>query len=176
MLKAVARPKTMEEKWEQMGYQPFVFQSLDPDNNIKKIHVGLGRSKEDLLLIGSFMCGFWALLFGLFTACMMLDQWTVVATNDTYIDRIDGARRADGAAAGGEGGSDAHEKSARDVDEVFGGTATSVQRCVPKPCRGCRAGWLLPTPARFPASAREQLYGFRLPPAPGGAAAGADLV
>lgn len=70
MRKAVARPKTMEEKWEQMGYQPFVFQSLDPDNNIKKIHVGLGRSKEDLLLIGSFMCGFWALLFGLFSILM----------------------------------------------------------------------------------------------------------
>ena len=59
-----------------------------------------------------------------------------------------------------------------------------VQRHPHGNAMGALAGWcqaagdagLLPTPARFPASAREQLYGFRLPPAPGCAAAGADLV
>jgi hypothetical protein len=31
-----------------------------------------------------------ALLFGLFTICMMVDQWDVVATNLTHIDRLKG--------------------------------------------------------------------------------------
>merc|ERR1711988_1263693 len=44
MRKSVYRPKTMEEKWDQIGYKPFVFQSLDPDNNIKNLYIGFGRS------------------------------------------------------------------------------------------------------------------------------------
>jgi len=66
MRKSVKRPKTMEEKWELLGYVPLVFQSLDPDNNIKNVHIGLGRSKEDLLLIASSMVAMWSVLFMLF--------------------------------------------------------------------------------------------------------------
>uniref|UniRef100_A0A6T7E7G4 Uncharacterized protein n=1 Tax=Florenciella parvula TaxID=236787 RepID=A0A6T7E7G4_9STRA len=70
MRKSVARPKTLVEKWEQIGYSPLVFQSLDPDNNIKNFYIGLGRSKEDILLIGASQSGFWSLLLMLFGILM----------------------------------------------------------------------------------------------------------
>lgn len=77
-----------------------------------------------------------AVLFGLFTCCMMLDQHTVVATNTTAIDRLKG---------------EYHGVSHRhDVNEVFGGKDGRF-----------RLDWLLPVPAAFPSSIAPDLLGYR---------------
>ena len=59
-----------------------------------------------------------ALLFGVFTACMALDQYTVVTTNVTAIDRLKG----DGHAARLD---DALRLLPTDVDEAYPVTMTS---------------------------------------------------
>ena len=58
-----------------------------------------------------------AMLFGLFTSCMLLDQWGAVATGRTQIDRLKGE----------EGGKGRHG-----FNEVFGGE------------RGFTMDWLIP--------------------------------
>jgi palmitoyltransferase len=78
-------------------------------------------------------------LFGLFTSCMMLDQWTVVTTNTTQIDRLKGVNDSDNGSTG-EG-----------VNETFGGD------------RGFTTDWLLPTKVVFPKSLHEDLYGYCVP-------------
>lgn len=78
-------------------------------------------------------------LFGLFTSCMMLDQWAVVTTNTTQIDRLKG------------GADTASDSSNKGVNETFGGE------------RGFAVDWLLPTKVEFPESIHEELYGFCIP-------------
>mmetsp|Transcript_2623 Transcript_2623/g.3043 ORF Transcript_2623/g.3043 Transcript_2623/m.3043 type:complete len:338 (-) Transcript_2623:1001-2014(-) len=75
-----------------------------------------------------------ALLFGLFTLCMMCDQWSVVLSSVTQIDRLKGER--------------ARKRSlCENLTEVFGGEPRfSIT-------------WLLPTPVRF--KDREQTFGYR---------------
>ena len=65
-----------------------------------------------------------ALLFGLFTMCMMCDQYSVVATNQTMVDKLKGYK---------------HD-NLDDYNEVFG--------CSSKVRFGW--DWLYPTPAQFP--------------------------
>lgn len=77
-----------------------------------------------------------AILFGLFTCCMMLDQWTVVSTNTTAIDRLKGQFHA--------------IKS--DVNEVFGG----------KDGRRLRLHWFVPVPAIFPGTSASDILGYRV--------------
>ncbi|GMH73536.1 hypothetical protein TrST_g7153 [Triparma strigata] len=75
-------------------------------------------------------------LFGLFTSCMMLDQYTVVTTNVTQIDRL----------KGGDEVAPDHE-----VNETFGGD------------KGAELDWFLPKTVVFPSSMKEEIYGFCVP-------------
>ncbi|GMH65871.1 hypothetical protein TL16_g04304 [Triparma laevis f. inornata] len=76
------------------------------------------------------------ILFGLFTSCMMLDQYTVVTTNVTQIDRL----------KGGDESAPYHE-----VNETFGGD------------KGVEMDWFLPTMVVFPASIRDDIFGYSVP-------------
>ena len=87
-----------------------------------------------------------SVLFGLFTACMMCDQWSVATTNVAKIDRLKGEEHPEGLDVSDE------------VNEVFGGLGVG---------RGFRATWLLPTEVRFPASLEDDIMGYTLP-APAG--------
>ena len=78
---------------------------------------------------------FAALLFGLFTACMLGDQWSVLRTNVAKIDRLKGEET----------------ECASDVNEVFGGRS-----------RGFRVDWLVPTKPLFPASVHDDIMGYHL--------------
>ena len=87
-----------------------------------------------------------ALLFGLFTGCMMVDQSAVVATGQTQIDRFHGAH---GAAPPPPGAAAGKDERARALEEIFGGD----------PARdGFRWHWLLPTPIVY--RDPEALTGF----------------
>jgi hypothetical protein len=83
-----------------------------------------------------------AVLFGLFTCCMMLDQYTVVSTNTTSIDRLKGE----------------YHGLNHDVNEVFGGKDGRF-----------RLDWFLPVPAAFPSSLASDILGYRLDDADAGA-------
>ena len=80
---------------------------------------------------------FAALLFGLFTACMLGDQWSVLRTNVAKIDRLKGEET----------------ECASDVNEVFGGRS-----------RGFRLDWLLPTAPVFPESVHDDIMGYHATP------------
>jgi palmitoyltransferase ZDHHC3/7/25 len=83
-----------------------------------------------------------AVLFGLFTSCMMVDQWDVVMSNVTHIDRLKGETGGDKVAG---------------VTEVFG---------VPRIGRstGFRCDWLSPvSKACFPPSIRDEILGYCRP-------------
>lgn len=89
-----------------------------------------------------------ALMFGLFTCCMMIDQASVVTSGQTQIDRHHGAGSARGEAAGAPPGSPPANFYAA-LAEVVGGN----------PARdGFQISWLLPTPITYPDA--EQLTGF----------------
>lgn len=79
-----------------------------------------------------------AILFGLFTLCMMCDQYTTVTTNRTGIDRLKGDK----------GGKKASYME--NVKEVFGGPQS----------RGFHYTWLLPVKPHFPENRVEQLFGY----------------
>jgi hypothetical protein len=91
-----------------------------------------------LLSILGLICE--AVLFGLFTCCMMVDQWDVVASNMTHIDRLKGEVMAQLERVPG-------------VTEVFGHGR-----------RGFRLDWLSPF-ARvcFPPSLRDEIMGYCRP-------------
>ena len=78
------------------------------------------------------------MLFGLFTSCMMLDQWTVVTTNVTQIDRLKGGAGAD---AGPE----------IEVNETFGGES------------GAELDWFFPVKFDFPDSIKDEVLGYCVP-------------
>lgn len=77
-----------------------------------------------------------AVLFGLFTMCMLCDQLHSISTNTTGIDRLKGH------AAG------SNSNLRANLAEVFGG----------EPTDGFSLMWLLPTPIRYPDT--EALTGF----------------
>jgi hypothetical protein len=78
-----------------------------------------------------------ALLFGLFTLCMMFDQYSVVASHQTKIDRLKGHK---------------HE-AVEDFNEVFG-SSNKVR---------FSWEWLFPKPVEFPEDCRAQIFGYILP-------------
>eukprot|EP00580_Thalassiosira_gravida_P005869 CAMPEP_0201654492 /NCGR_PEP_ID=MMETSP0493-20130528/45524_1 /ASSEMBLY_ACC=CAM_ASM_000838 /TAXON_ID=420259 /ORGANISM="Thalassiosira gravida, Strain GMp14c1" /LENGTH=471 /DNA_ID=CAMNT_0048131053 /DNA_START=1389 /DNA_END=2804 /DNA_ORIENTATION=- len=140
-----------------------------------------------------------ALLFGLFTMCMMCDQWDVVTTNLTHIDRLKGethghhGRRSDppvpGHNGGGysqlpqhynQGGAKNLLKNARaGINEVFGtgrhllsslsGTSSSSANA-PTSSR-FHYTWLSPLHrVCFPDTVRDDIFGYCRPVCGGGAA------
>eukprot|EP00639_Heterosigma_akashiwo_P006818 CAMPEP_0194559540 /NCGR_PEP_ID=MMETSP0292-20121207/1049_1 /TAXON_ID=39354 /ORGANISM="Heterosigma akashiwo, Strain CCMP2393" /LENGTH=146 /DNA_ID=CAMNT_0039407479 /DNA_START=569 /DNA_END=1006 /DNA_ORIENTATION=- len=76
-----------------------------------------------------------AILFSLFTVCMMFDQYDAVTSNATKIDRLKG---------------EVHEQN-NETNEVFGGRQ-----------RRCSLLWLLPTRPIYPAQAYQAIYGYWL--------------
>lgn len=95
---------------------------------------GCGGSNQNILVVFLLIE---AVLFGLFTLCMMGDQSTVLFTNQTQIDKLKGYK---------------HEGTP-EFNEVFGGSS-EVQFSYE---------WLLPFPLKLPeGNLREKLLGFRL--------------
>eukprot|EP00593_Proboscia_inermis_P011257 CAMPEP_0171308426 /NCGR_PEP_ID=MMETSP0816-20121228/18580_1 /TAXON_ID=420281 /ORGANISM="Proboscia inermis, Strain CCAP1064/1" /LENGTH=172 /DNA_ID=CAMNT_0011791335 /DNA_START=665 /DNA_END=1183 /DNA_ORIENTATION=- len=95
-----------------------------------------------------------ALLFGLFTCCMMVDQWDVVMTNVTHIDRLKESKSSYGIPV------DSPKKpKGGGINEVFGtGNYKGGYES------GFRLDWLFPyAEATFPASMRDEIMGFCRP-------------
>ncbi len=83
-------------------------------------------------------------LFGLFTFCMGLDQWQMISTGLTQIDRLQC----------GDGGQDNGSYSGEiqeDISEVCGGG------------RSFRFDWLLPTKPCWSPEVRDQVMGYHAP-------------
>lgn len=87
-----------------------------------------------------------SLLFGLFTSCMMFDQWGVVVSNVTHIDKLKGDVGGDRVAG---------------ITEVFGmlrGTSTAP-----------RLDWFSPfSRVCFPKGINEEIMGYCIPCGSGG--------
>lgn len=97
----------------------------------------LAPPRFQLAKVSTIAVTFAALLFGLFTACMLGDQWSVLRTNVAKIDRLKGEET----------------ECASDVNEVFGGRS-----------RGFRLDWLIPTAPVFPASVHDDIMGYHVTP------------
>ncbi len=108
-----------------------------------------------------------ALLFGLFTMCMMCDQWDVVMTNLTHIDRLKGHDTLQHRVQAG-------------INEVFG-TGRSMSSSSPSLPhhngtsagtnyrRGFHYTWLSPLhKVCFPESVRDDIFGYCRPVNSGG--------
>ena len=76
-------------------------------------------------------------LFGLFTLCMMCDQYGVVTTGTTQIDRYKGEEIGE----------------TLGLQEVFGGSSSSFAW-----------HWLLPIPIWFPSSIQDEILGYAFAP------------
>lgn len=87
-----------------------------------------------------------ALVFGIFTFCMMIDQWDVVMTNVTHIDRLKGET----------GFNFLDDQRRMGVNEVFGtGRGTTSH---------FRPDWLSPfVRVCFPSSLQDEIMGFCRP-------------
>jgi len=112
-----------------------------------------------------------ALLFGLFTMCMMCDQWDVVMTNLTHIDRLKGHDTLQHRVQAG-------------INEVFGtgrsmtSSSSSLSSSLPhhgNPAatnnyrRGFHFTWLSPLhQVCFPESVRDDIFGYCRPVSSGG--------
>jgi len=94
-----------------------------------------------------------AILFGLFTCCMMVDQWDVVMTNVTHIDRLKGDT--------GFGFLD--DASRRlGINEVFG--SGSRASAAAAQAAHFRPDWLSPfVRVCFPSSMHDEIMGFCRP-------------
>mmetsp|Transcript_12560 Transcript_12560/g.42464 ORF Transcript_12560/g.42464 Transcript_12560/m.42464 type:complete len:348 (-) Transcript_12560:46-1089(-) len=99
-------------------------------------HRSCGKASHNLLIV--FLVAE-ALLFGLFTMCMMCDQYAVVMENRTQIDRLKGEK---------------HDVD-HDVNEVFGGSHDFEMH------------WLYPTPVRLPDETLEVARGYTTRTSPG---------
>ena len=99
-----------------------------------------------------------ALLFGLFTICMMVDQWDVVMTNLTHIDRLKGH--------GAMGGHSALISNVRaGINEVFG-TRQSMTSSTSSAATYSRFHytWLSPLHKTcFPDTVRDDIFGYCRP-------------
>jgi len=82
-----------------------------------------------------------AILFGLFTLCMLCDQCAVLTTNETKIDRLKGERHA----------------APTVVNEIFGEASSRGRLCT-------YATWLLPLRVKFPGEVKREVLGFVVPP------------
>jgi hypothetical protein len=77
-----------------------------------------------------------SLLFGLFTMCMIGDQWTTISSNQTQIDRIKGTK---------------HEYQ-NEFNEVCGSLSTV----------SFSWSWFLPTPVTFNEDVKPKILGYRI--------------
>ena len=91
--------------------------------------------EDDIVGAGAVIVAISAVLFGLFTSCMLCDQWTVLSTNVAKIDRLKGTTT-----------------SVSEINEVFGGKTRHFQ-----------LHWLLPTPVTFPSSVLDDVLGYTMP-------------
>jgi hypothetical protein len=100
-----------------------------------------------------------ALLFGMFTLCMMCDQWDVVMTNLTHIDRLKGHHHDN----------TLHYRVQAGINEVFGtGRPTTPSSLLPHHATNFRRGfhytWLSPLhKVCFPESIRDDIFGYCRP-------------
>jgi palmitoyltransferase len=96
---------------------------------------GCGASTGNLLIVFLLLE---ALLFGLFTLCMLGDQSTVLSSNQTQIDKLKGYK---------------HE-GVPDYNEVFG-CSSDVSFSLE---------WLVPVPAKLPGTSaqKERILGYRM--------------
>mmetsp|Transcript_6071 Transcript_6071/g.18308 ORF Transcript_6071/g.18308 Transcript_6071/m.18308 type:complete len:327 (-) Transcript_6071:294-1274(-) len=102
--------------------------------------LGLSSLRDDeTLTVSALVVGMCAVLFGLFTSCMLCDQWTVLSTNIAKIDRLKGEALS----------------VSSEVNEVFGGRS-----------RGLHLHWFLPIAVHFPKSVHDDVMGFKLPATP----------
>jgi hypothetical protein len=97
-----------------------------------------------------------AMLFGLFTSCMMVDQWDNVTSNVTHIDRLKNENHAlltfDGPSK------DRPSERPTGVNEVFG------LECGKKKSKNFHLEWLSPfAMASFPPHIRDEIMGFCRP-------------
>jgi len=116
-----------------------------------------------------------ALLFGLFTICMMVDQWDVVMTNLTHIDRLKGEHHHtqfphyNSHNQHGQKMMYAEMTRRAGINEVFGtGTTQSKSTLSPssKPTHrtGFHPTWLSPLhKVCFPESVRDDIFGYCQP-------------
>ena len=51
--KMVTIPKSYEARWSKNGYVPLTAQTLDENDDVKSVHIGCGKSLEDLALLAS---------------------------------------------------------------------------------------------------------------------------
>jgi hypothetical protein len=110
----------------------------------------LDRPGQLLNVLGLFIE---AILFGLFTMCMMIDQAGVVTTKMTHIDRLKGGDEGVGGAAAMAG-----------VVEVFGLNPKKMDFA-----EKFRADWLSPFHRIcFPSSLQDEIMGFCRPCLGGG--------
>lgn len=111
-----------------------------------------------------------SVMFGLFTCCMICDQWTVVTTNVTNIDRLKESRMRHDSGVDmiynspylqkladdvrkNEFMSLAPKKSDSAINEVFGGKS-----------RGFQLRWISPFhKAEYPETSRDEIMGFCTP-------------
>jgi len=88
-----------------------------------------------------------SILFGLFTTCMMVDQWDVVTTSMTHIDRLKGGDLLS---------MNSNKERVSGTIEVFG-MGPTLKRAQSK----FRSDWLSPfANVCFPESVRDDIYGF----------------
>ncbi len=96
-----------------------------------------------------------SLLFGMFTCCMIIDQWDVVSTNVTHIDRLKGDTKMEDL----ENGSG--------ISEVFGSGSHAMNMSLEKKGKkgsGFRPDWLSPfAKVCFPENLRDDIMGFCRP-------------
>lgn len=112
----------------------------------------LDRPTQLLNILGLFVE---AILFGLFTSCMMIDQAGVVMTKMTHIDRLKGGEDDSSAGAGSRA-------TLTGVVEVFGLNPNRLSDA-----SRFRADWLSPFhQICFPSSVYDQMMGFCIPCAP----------
>lgn len=106
--------------------------------SVKQMHC-LDRPSHLLSILGLVVE---AILFGLFTSCMMVDQWDVVLSNMTHIDRLKGESGGDRVAG---------------ITEVFGAPRIGHSTHF-------RCDWLSPfAKICFPASIKDEILGYCRP-------------
>lgn len=105
-----------------------------------------------------------ALLFGLFTICMMCDQWDVVVTNLTHIDRLKGEHHHQQHGYYNPNNQHASNslKSKAGVHEVFGARVQSIGGNNQRP--RFHYSWISPFHnVCFPDPVRDDIFGYCRP-------------
>lgn len=125
-----------------------IFRFVECIGHMEKHQPCLDQPTNLLSLIGLMVE---SALFGMFTCCMVIDQWDVVLTNVTHIDRLKGDTHSEDSVAG--------------IHEVFGsGSVDGKRKKGAGSGSGFRPDWLSPF-ARvcFPSHAEDDIMGFCRP-------------